>query len=154
MLEKHLSHLKVASQTIEAPQPAVPVTMAAQSSAAHSIKEDSSPGQSPATSVNNWQSPGQYQGMAAVPHSMQPVPSQYVPTTPGPAAYAVDQNGVQYATPTVALAQAAPAARPQVRRQLSEMSSAGENPGMAKRPRMYAHPSQPIVSSMQATRTG
>ncbi|PYH46836.1 putative stress response transcription factor SrrA/Skn7 [Aspergillus saccharolyticus JOP 1030-1] len=154
MLEKHLSHLKVASQNMEAAQPAVPVTMAAQSSAAHSIKEDSSPGQSPATSVNNWQSPGQFQGMTAVPHNMQTVPSQYIPTTPGPPAYAVDQNGVQYTTPAMALAPTAPAARPQVRRQLSEMSSAGENPAMAKRPRMYTHPSQPIVSSMQATRTG
>ncbi|PYI11547.1 stress response regulator/HFS transcription factor [Aspergillus sclerotiicarbonarius CBS 121057] len=156
MLEKHLIHLKTLPPGMEAPpSAAAAVTMAAQSSAAQSVKEDSSPGQSPATSMTNWQSPGQFQGMAAVPPNIQQVQSQYVPATPAAAAYAVDQNGVQYPTPAVALTTAAPAAaRPQPRRQLSEMSSAAENPNMAKRPRMYAHQAQPIVNPMQATRSG
>ncbi|RAL03769.1 putative stress response transcription factor SrrA/Skn7 [Aspergillus ibericus CBS 121593] len=156
MLEKHLVHLKTIPSSMEAPpSAAAAVTMAAQSSAAQSVKEDSSPGQSPATSMTNWQSPGQFQGMAAVPPNIQQVQSQYVPATPAAAAYAVDQTGVQYPTPAVALTTAAPAAtRPQPRRQLSEMSSAAENPNMAKRPRMYSHQTQPIVTPMQATRTG
>ncbi|PWY94405.1 stress response regulator/HFS transcription factor [Aspergillus sclerotioniger CBS 115572] len=156
MLEKHLVHLKTIPQSMEAPpSAAAAVTMAAQSSAAQSVKEDSSPGQSPATSMTNWQSPGQFQGMATVPPNIQQVQSQYVPAAPAAAAYAVDQNGVQYPTPAVALTTAAPAAaRPQPRRQLSEMSSAAENPNMAKRPRMYSHQAQPMVNPMQATRSG
>ncbi|PYH91503.1 stress response regulator/HFS transcription factor [Aspergillus ellipticus CBS 707.79] len=155
MLEKHLVHLKTIPPGMEPPQSAASVTMAAQSSAAQSVKEDSSPGQSPATPMNNWQSPGQFQGMAPVAPSIQQVPSQYVPATPAAAAYAVDQNGVQYPAPPVALTAAATAAaRPQPRRQLSEMSSAAENPNIAKRPRMYSHQAQPIVNPMQATRTG
>ncbi|KKK27259.1 stress response regulator/HFS transcription factor [Aspergillus rambellii] len=153
MLEKHLVHLKTMSQGMEAPQPPTAVTMAAQSSAAQSVKEDSSPGQSPATSMNTWQSPGQFQGMATVPATLQQVPGQYVPTNPAAAAYAVDQNGVQYpAPPAVALAAAGP--RPQPRRQVSEIANAAENPNLAKRPRMYAHPPQSMVNPMQATRTG
>lgn len=150
MLEKHLVHLKTSSQSIDASQPPTAVTMAAQSSAAQSVKEDSSPGQSPANSMNNWQSPGQFQGMSAVPPNLQQVPTQYVPATPAAVAtYAVDQNGVQYST-AAPVAMAA-AARPQMRRQISEMSSAAENPNMAKRPRVYA---QPMVNPVQAARTG
>ncbi|KAL4892614.1 HSF-type DNA-binding-domain-containing protein [Aspergillus ambiguus] len=148
MLEKHLVHMKSIPSGMDAAQPTAGVTMAAQSSAAQSVKEDSSPGQSPATSMNNWQSPGQFQGMSAVPANLQQVPTQYVPATPAAAAYAVDQNGVQYPTaPPVAMT---PAARPQLRRQMSEMSTAAENPNLAKRPRVYA---QPMVNPVQA-RTG
>lgn len=148
MLEKHLVHLKTIPQGMETSQPTAPVTMAAQTSAAHSVKEDSSPGQSPATSMNNWQSPGQFPGL------LQQVQPQYVPATAAPAAYAVDQNGVQYPAPPVALTAAAAAARPPHRRQISELSSAADNSNFAKRPRMYAHPSQPMVNPAQATRTG
>ncbi|OJZ81224.1 stress response regulator/HFS transcription factor [Aspergillus piperis CBS 112811] len=156
MLEKHLVHLKTMPPGIEAPQSAAAVTMAAQSSAAQSVKEDSSPGQSPATSMTAWQSPGQFPGMTAVAPNVPQVQGQYIPAAPAAAAYAVDQNGVQYPAPAVALATTAPAAvRPQPpRRQLSEMSSATENPNMAKRPRMYAHQAQPMVNPMQAARTG
>lgn len=157
MLEKHLVHLKTMSQGIEAPQPApAAVTMAAQSSAGQSVKEDSSPGQSPAASMSNWQSPGQFQGMPAVHPNLQQVPGQYVPATPAPAAYAVDQNGVQYPTaaPVPIPATAAAPPRPQPRRPVSDMASAAESPNMAKRPRVYAHPSQPMVNPVQATRTG
>lgn len=151
MLEKHLVHLKTVPSGIEGSQPTTAVTMAAQSSAAQSVKEDSSPGHSPATPMTSWQSPGQFQGMpAAVPANLQQIP-QYVPATPAAAAaaYTVDQNGVQYpaATPVAMTA----AARPQIRRQMSDMSSAAENPNMAKRPRVYA---QPMVNAVPATRTG
>ncbi|KAL5361350.1 HSF-type DNA-binding-domain-containing protein [Aspergillus floccosus] len=150
MLEKHLVHLKTNPQSIDASQPPAAVTMAAQSSAAQSVKEDSSPGQSPATPMNNWQSPSQFQAMSAVPANIQQVPTQYVPATPAAvAAYAVDQNGVQYST--AAPVPMGAAARPQMRRQISEMSGAAENPNMAKRPRVYA---QPMVNPVQAARTG
>lgn len=149
MLEKHLVHLKTIPQGMEA-QPTAAVSMAAQTSAAHSVKEDSSPAPSPAGSMNNWQSPGQFNGMAtAVNPNLQQVQGQYVPATPNPAAYAVDQNGVQYPAAPVPLA--APA-RPQNRRQMSEMSSTPDNPNLAKRPRIYAQP-QPMVNPVQATRT-
>ncbi|XHG01542.1 hypothetical protein AWENTII_004920 [Aspergillus wentii] len=157
MLEKHLVHLKAIPPGMDAPQSAAAVTMAAQNSATHSVKEDSSPGQSPAGSMSNWQSPGQFHGMATVHPNLQQVPGQYVPATPAPAAYAVDQNGVQYPAPPVAItaaaAAAAAAARPPHRRQISDMSSAADTPNMTKRPRMYAQP-QPMVNPVQATRTG
>lgn len=152
MLERHLVHLKTMPQGMET-QPAAAVTMAGhQGSAAPSVKEDSSPGQSPAASMSNWQSPGQFQGMAAVHPNIPQVQGQFVPATP--AAYAVDQNGVQYQTAPVTLAATAPAAaRPPHRRQVSEMSSTPDNP-MAKRPRMYAQPPPTMVNPVQATRTG
>jgi osomolarity two-component system response regulator SKN7 len=118
MLEKHLVHLKTIPQGMETSQPTATVPMAAQTSATHSVKEDSSPGQSPATSMNNWQSPGQFQGL------LQQVQPQYVP------------------------------ARPPHRRQISELSNAADNPNFAKRPRIYAQPSQPMINTAQATRTG
>lgn len=156
MLEKHLVHLKTMPQGMETAQPTAAVTMAAQSSAAQSVKEDSSPSQSPATSINNWQTPGQFQGMAAVHPNLQQVQGQYVPATPATAAaYAVDQNGVQYPTAPVALtAAAAAAARPQPRRQVSDMASAAENPNLAKRQRVYAPQPQAMVNPVQAARTG
>ncbi|KAJ5905216.1 Transcription factor SKN7 [Penicillium subrubescens] len=155
MLEKHLVHLKTMAQGIEAAPPtAVAVTMAAQTSATQSIKEDnSSPGQSPAGSMNNWQSPGQFHGMAPVPQPITAVPGQYV-AAPGapPGAYTVDQNGVQFpAPPPVTVPSSGAPPRPQHRRQMSEMASATENPNV-KRQRMYPQP-QPMMA-VQAGRPG
>lgn len=144
MLEKHLVHLKTVPPGMEG-QPGA-VTMA-QTSATHSVKEDSSPAPSPAGSMSNWQSPGQFSGLAPPVHpGLQQVQGQYVAAP----AYTVDQNGVQYPAHPVPLA--APA-RPPHRRQLSEMSGAADNPNLAKRPRMYAQQPQ-MVNPVQATRTG
>ncbi|KAL4791235.1 HSF-type DNA-binding-domain-containing protein [Aspergillus venezuelensis] len=155
MLEKHLAHLKTASGTIEGTQPTTPATIAGQSSAAQSVtvKDDGSPSQSPAAAMMAWQSPNQFQPMAAVPANLQQVQGQYVPANPT-TAYTIDQNGVQYpAPPAVAMGAAAPGqTRPQPRRHISELSNGAENPNMAKRQRMYAPP-QPMVGSMPATRT-
>lgn len=155
MLEKHLVHLKTMQQGIEAPPPAAPVPMAPQTSATQSIKEDSSPGQSPAGSMSNWQSPGQFQGMQAVQPNMPAVQGQYVAAAPTPAAYTVDQNGVQFpappAVPVPSTGDSTPT-RPPHRRQMSEISGAGENPNMAKRQRMYAQP-QPMMA-VQTGRPG
>ncbi|KAJ5353195.1 Heat shock factor (HSF)-type DNA-binding [Penicillium brevicompactum] len=130
---------------------AVNLATAAQNSATQSIKEDSSPGQSPAGSMNNWQSPGQFQNMQAVPTNMPAVQGPYV--TAPPAAYTVDQNGIQYpAPPPVGVPTAGAPVRPPHRRQISDMSSANENPNMPKRQRMYSQP-QPMLA-MQAGRPG
>lgn len=155
MLEKHLVHLKTMAQGVEAPQPPA-VTMAPQTSATQSIKEDSSPGQSPAGSINNWQSPGQFQNMQTVPPAMPTVQGQYVAAAgaaPPPAAYTVDQNGVQYPAPAVPVPSSGAPARPPHRRQMSDMSSAADNQNMAKRQRMYAPPQQPMMA-VQAGRPG
>ncbi|RDW94091.1 putative stress response transcription factor SrrA/Skn7 [Aspergillus mulundensis] len=156
MLEKHLVHLKTVSQGMEGHQAATPATIAGQSSAAQSvtIKEDSSPSQSPAAAMTAWQSPNQFQPMAAVPANLQQVPGQYVPANPAPATYAIDQNGMQYpAPPTVAMSAAGPQARPQPRRHISEISNGSDNSNLAKRQRMYAPQPQPMVGSIPAART-
>ncbi|OQD74685.1 hypothetical protein PENDEC_c010G03989 [Penicillium decumbens] len=151
MLEKHLVHLKTMQQGIEAPPSAAAVTMA-QTSASQSIKEDSSPGQSPAGSMNNWQSPGPFQGMQTVPPTMPAVPGQYVPATATPASYTVDQNGVQFPAPSIAVPSTGAPARPPHRRQMSDMTGAADNPNMPKRQRMYPQP-QPMMA-VQAGRPG
>nr|AAN75016.3 stress response regulator SrrA [Aspergillus nidulans] len=158
MLEKHLVHLKTVPQGMEGHQATTPVTIAGQSSAAQSvtIKEDtSSPSQSPAAAMTAWQSPNQFQPMAAVPANLQQVQGQYVPANPATTAYAMDQNGMQYpAPPTVAMGAAGPGqVRPQPRRHISELGNGNDNPNLAKRQRMYAPQSQPMVGSMPATRT-
>ncbi|KAL3479501.1 HSF-type DNA-binding-domain-containing protein [Aspergillus californicus] len=153
MLEKHLVHLKTNPQGIDGPQPTTPATMAGQSSAAQSVtvKDDSSPSQSPAAAMTAWQSPNQFQPMSTVPVNLQP--GQYVPASPAPAAYTIDQNGVQYpAPPTVPMSAGPGPARPPARRHLSEISNGADNSNLAKRQRMYAAP-QPMVGSMQPTHT-
>lgn len=155
MLERHLDHLKISPQNpgMEPVRPsAAAVTMAAatQSSANQSIKEDSSPGQSPAGSMTNWQSPSQFQNMQAVPPNMPAVQGPYV--TAPPAAYTVDQNGVQYPAPPVGVPTGGPPIRPPHRRQISEMGGAADNPNMPKRQRMYSQP-QPMLA-VQAGRPG
>ncbi|EKV14485.1 hypothetical protein PDIP_43280 [Penicillium digitatum Pd1] len=158
MLERHLDHLKISPQNpgMEPVRPsAAAVTMAAatQSSANQSIKEDSSPGQSPAGSMTNWQSPNQFQNMQAVPPNMPAVQGPYV-TAPS-AAYAVDQNGVQYPAAPVGVPTGRAPLRTPHRRQISDMGGAADNPNMPKRQRMYSQP-QPMlaVQAVQAGRPG
>ncbi|OGE48363.1 hypothetical protein PENARI_c029G03693 [Penicillium arizonense] len=153
MLERHLDHLKTTPRgpMEQVPPSAAAVTMAAaQNSATQSIKEDSSPGQSPAGSMSNWQSPGQFQNMQAVPQNMPAVQGAYV--TAPQTAYTVDQNGIQYPAAPVAVPTAGAPSRPPHRRQISDMSSATENPNMPKRQRMYPQP-QPMLA-VQAGRPG
>lgn len=141
MLEKHLTHLKIGATTTIDSVSAPPLTT--HNSAAQSIKEDSSPGQSPAPSMNNWQSPGQLQGMSPV--HLQQVQQYMQPMTPTGTAFAMDSNGIQYA-PT-ALNQPV---RPPHRRQVSDMSSAPDASGYAKRQRMYQNPQMiPQIAGQQ-----
>ncbi|KAH8701712.1 putative stress response transcription factor SrrA/Skn7 [Talaromyces proteolyticus] len=137
MLEKHLVHLKTIPPTIDAVS-ATPMTT--QTSTAQSIKEDSSPGQSPATPMNNWQSPGQLQGMSPVHLNVQQVPQPYMQQIPqAPTTFAIDQNGVQYAPPQATINQAA-AVRPPHRRQISEISGVQDPAAYTKRQRLYQNP--------------
>jgi len=149
MLETHLQHLKTIPQGIDGAPPPVAVTMATQPSATQSIKEDSSPSQSPAGSMSNWQSPGQFQGMQAVQPNMSTIQGPYVAGAPPPA-YTVDQNGVQYPAPPVAVPSSGAPVNPH-RRGMSEMSGAPGNQNMNKRPRMYQP--QPMMA-VQAGRPG
>ncbi|PGH26579.1 hypothetical protein AJ80_01708 [Polytolypa hystricis UAMH7299] len=152
MLEKHLVHLKSIPPNIDAPQSATVATMP-QNVAPQQVKEEASPGQSPATSMT-WQSPGQFQGVSPINPTMANQFMQQPPTPTAP--FGLDQNGVQYsaAPAQVAAINAAAAAgsRPQHRRQMSDMSSAVEVNNFPKRQRMIAQANTAIVNPMQTTR--
>lgn len=160
MLEKHLVHLKNIPATIDGAQPAAAVApIPAQNSAAQTVKEESSPGQSPAASMNNWQSPGQFQGVSPINPT---IPNQYIqPTTPA-AAFGLEPNGVQYPAPPAQVATlnaANTAARTQQqqqhhhhRRQVSDMSSAPEPSSFPKRQRMFTPANPVVVNPMQTSR--
>lgn len=147
MLEKHLVHLKNIPPNIEGPPNSATAVSMAQGSATQSVKDESSPGQSPSTSMN-WQSPGQFQGISPI-HTN--VPNQYVAQQPAtPTTYTIDQNGMQY--PPAQTPINAATAR-QHRRQVSEMSSAPEMNNFAKRPRVFP-PNNPPVNPLQTARPG
>ncbi|EGC42443.1 stress response regulator SrrA [Histoplasma capsulatum var. duboisii H88] len=157
VLERHLNHLKTIPNTMEAPQSAI-IAPIAQNSAAQSVKDENSPGQSPAASMNNWQSPGQFQGMSPITPS---VPSQYMqqqtPTTAAAAAaYALDQNGVQFPHPQPQLSTmnptAATASRVQNRRQMSDIAGAADGNSFPKRQKIFTHNTQTVVNPMQTNR--
>lgn len=128
MLEKHLGHLKKLPDTIEhTPHlggPSMP-----QSSAGHSLKDETSPSQSPSLS-SNWQSPGQF-GISptgpAPPHPyMQPI---------HPGSYSQEQSPVQYHLPQNALTGGP--RQMQHRRQISEIGVDDLGPNDPKRQRMF-----------------
>lgn len=147
MLEKHLVHIKNIPPNIEAPPNSATAVSMAQSSGTQSVKDDSSPSQSPAASMN-WQSPGQFQGISPI-HTN--VPNQYVAQQPAtPTTYTIDQSGMQY-PPTQAPINAATAR--QHRRQVSEMSSTPEMNNFSKRPRVFP-PTNPPVNPLQTARPG
>lgn len=126
MLEKHLGHLKTMPDGME-PMAPHPVSSIPQSSTTQSLKDESSPAQSPST-ISNWQSPGQFPGIsptqAAAPHQfMHPMHAGYGP----------EPNPVQFQTPHTPLG--APR-QMQHRRQISEIG--GEDMSSeSKRQRMY-----------------
>ena len=126
MLEKHLSHLKHMPDGMESMAPH-PGSSIQQSSTAQSLKDESSPAQSPST-VSNWQSPGQFPGIsptqAAAPHQFM---------HPMQAAYGQEQAPVQFQTPHTPLGVPR---QMQQRRQISEIG--GEDMSSdTKRQRMY-----------------
>ena len=130
MLEKHLPHLKKGAALMEAPQSATAPSMT-QSSTTHSVKDDSSPGQSPAASMGNWHSPNQYQGVSPIHGNVQ---AQYVSASRDPSGYQMDQTASQYQnTP----AQLNVSRSGQHRRQVSEVSGGADMNTYSKRQRMY-----------------
>lgn len=149
ILEKHLVHLK-AMQQMDPQTGAVGVM--GQASGPQSVKDENSPGQSPGTSMNNWQSPGQFQGLSPLNpivsnQFIHPASATHTPS------FAMDQNGaVQFAPAPMNVMNAA-TGRPQHRRQVSEMSSAGDANNFAKRQRVYAPANNvPVVNPMQTNR--
>lgn len=130
MLEKHLGHLKKLPEGIEI-MPNTASTMV-HTSTPHSIKDESSPGQSPST-VSNWQSPGQFSGISPTvtntsSHFMQPVHT--------PTGYGIDHSAIQFQPPQTPLG--APPRGMQHRRQASEMTGIDDIANDPKRPRIYA----------------
>ncbi|KKY26889.1 putative stress response regulator hfs transcription [Phaeomoniella chlamydospora] len=104
MLERHLLHLKKLSPGMEPPTSATTSGLQP-TSAPPSIKDDVSPGQSPAGSYMTVQHPG----------------------------YGIDQNGMQYNSPTTPLS----AQRPPHRRHVSDMSGGAGEMNNYKRQRIY-----------------
>ena len=136
MLEKHLSHLKKMPDGIEmVPNTASTIT---HSSNAQSVKDESSPGQSPST-ISNWNSPSQFSGISPTASNqfMQPVHT--------PATYGIDHNGMQFPQPQTPLG--APPRPVNHRRQISDMSGGiDEVANDPKRPRIYPQTSAAINS--------
>jgi osomolarity two-component system, response regulator SKN7 len=144
MLEKHLSHLKKLPPGME-PPPSASASSVPHSSTGQSTKDDvSSPSQSPAGSMANWQSPNQYPGVSPIhtnianqyatmasqsPYSTSPQ-TPLTGSRPGhhqPSSHQQQQQQQQQ----------------QHRRQLSEMSGgAPDMNGYNKRQRLYGQPGQ------------
>lgn len=148
MLEKHLVQLKMMPAPVEQ-APAGGVSMTSQSPATQSVKDESSPSQSPAAPMNGWQPPTQFQGMAAAAAVQPTVQPQYVAAAPVAATAYVDQNGMPYSANQAALNMAS--ARPQNRRQVSDMAGAADGNAATKRQRIY-NPQQPqmMINPVQA----
>ncbi|KAI2344700.1 kinase-regulated stress-responsive transcription factor skn7 [Ophidiomyces ophidiicola] len=168
MLEKHLVHLKNMPGTIDVTQSG-PASAIPQNSATQSVKDETTPGQSPGTSIGTWQSPAQFQGVSPINVSM---PNQFMQpqavaaASPGGPFAALDQSSLQYTTNPMApmnpaaAAAAAVSATPRTshRRQASELASTADPHHMAKRQRMYvaaaaaAANNAPVVNPMQTNR--
>ena len=126
MLEKHLGHLKQIPDGME-PMAPHPGSSIPQTSAGQSLKDESSPAQSPST-ISNWHSPGQFTGIspthAAPPHQFM---------HPMHAGYSQDQSPVQYQPPHTPLGGPR---QIQHRRQISEIGG-DDIPNDSKRQRIY-----------------
>ena len=92
MLEKHLGHLKRLPDGME---PMVTQPSVVQTSVSTSLKDETSPADSPST-MSNWQSPGQYAGISPT----QGAPSQsYMQPLHSAGAYSSDQSPMSYHAP-------------------------------------------------------
>jgi len=142
MLEKHLGHLK---QMPDGMEPMAPHTGSSihQTSAGQSLKDESSPAQSPSM-ISNWQSPGQFTGIspthAAPPHQFMH------PMHPG---FSQEQSPVQYQPPHTPLG--APR-QMQHRRQISEIGG-DDISSDPKRQRMYDQTNPMGMNPMHQART-
>lgn len=127
MLEKHLGHLKRMPDGMEPMQPH-PGSAIAQNSAGHSLKDETSPTQSPST-ISNWQSPGQFPGISPTAQS-----HQYVQPLHSAGAYSQEHSPIQYQSLHTPLGAQRPMT--QHRRQISEIG-VDDISNDPKRQRMY-----------------
>ncbi|KAI9658575.1 MAG: kinase-regulated stress-responsive transcription factor skn7 [Bathelium mastoideum] len=137
MLEKHLGHLKKSMHEMNAmgvPQAVQPL---AHTSAKQTMKDEDSPGKSPA-SISTWNSPNQHvPGVSPVGSS---VPDDYMSSVQGhPGAYGIQTSmnaGMAYGSnPSTPMG--APRQN-QHRRQISDISGGEDMANSAKRQQMYA----------------
>ena len=144
MLEKHLGHLKKMPDGMEAmvPQPMN------QNSGGHSLKDESSPNQSPST-ISNWQSPGNFNGISPT-HSGPP--NAYMQPINAPPPYGMEQSPMQYQPPHTPLG--GPRPPQQHRRQISELAGADDLSNDPKRQRMYPQTNPLPLNQMQRGRPG
>ena len=145
MLEKHLGHLKKMPNGMD---PMVPHSASSlpQNSATQSLKDESSPNQSPST-ISNWQSPGTFPGISPTTGAPNPYLQQMHPT----AGYAMDQSQMQFQQPQTPVG--APRST-QHRRQISDVAVGDDMPNDPKRQRMFVQPNQMAMNQMQRSRPG
>ena len=145
MLEKHLSHLKKMSNGME---PMVPHSASSlpQTSAAQSLKDESSPNQSPST-ITNWHSPGHFAGISPTTAGPTPYMQQMHPA----AGYSIDQSQMQFQQAHTPLG--APR-QPPHRRQISDMAGGDELSNDPKRQRMFVQQNAIAMNQMQRARPG
>ncbi len=143
MLEKHLGHLKKMPDGMEAMVPQ-PMT---QNSTGHSLKDESSPNQSPST-ISNWQSPGQFPVISPT-HSGPP--NAYMQPINAPPPYGMEPSPMQYQPPHTPLGAPRP---PQHRRQISELVGADDLSNDQKRQRIYPQTNPLPLNHMQRGRPG
>ena len=158
MLEKHLTHLKKIPDGMEMVPPTAS-TLGPASSTAHSMKEESPPGQSPST-VSNWNSPSQYTGISPASSTQYMAPVN----TSG---YGMDQSSLQYPSPTTPIGGRPPPPSQQQqqqhpppgppgphRRQVSEMGGADDLGSDPKRPRIFATTNAAAMGQMRRGQPG
>lgn len=148
MLEKHLMHLKTNGMGMEpAPQSAITPSVT-QSSTSHSAVDGSSPGQSPAGSLGNWQSPNQFNGVSPIHTNMH---NQYA-TMQNHSPY-LDQGGSSstFHSPQTPGGSRMPSQQhpPPHRRQVSEMASGLDMEGFNKRQRIHPPSTSGTMSGRQ-----
>ncbi|KAI9723653.1 MAG: hypothetical protein M1812_000953 [Candelaria pacifica] len=152
MLEKHLSHLKKSMNGMEAlSQP--PAQTIAQNSARQSLKDENSPGKSPAT-VTNWNSPTQVTGVSPTTNSVTDEYMQAVRAHTG--TYAMDgsmhHDGIQYQSPGAPMGSGRQGAH---RRQISEISGSDDITHDVKRQQAFPPGHiNPAVHAMHRGRPG
>lgn len=145
LLEKHLGHLKKIPEGMEAVTPHLRSSMP-QSSTNQSLKDESSPNQSPST-LSNWQSPGG--PFSGISPTHPAVPNQFMQSVQPTPSYGMEQSPLQYQPPQTPLG--APR-HPQHRRQISELAGADELSGDAKRQRIFTQPNSMALNPLQRSR--
>lgn len=145
MLEKHLGHLKKMPNGTDGMAPHSASSIA-QTSAAQSLKDTSSPNQSPST-ISNWHSPGTFPGISPTTAG----PSPFMQPLHAAGGYPIDPSQVHFQQPHTPLG--APRQTPH-RRQISDMAGGDELNNDAKRQRMFAQQNALAMSQMQRPRPG